>query len=124
MEEVLVGKIARFVTAHKNLLITLGIILVVLLLVRAFLQNNVIILLDVDSKVKTGEVVVYGSTDAELTEIGKPGLLILNKNIKSLVITKGEFVKTQTDLKAPWYGILSKKVELNSVSVIASTILS
>ncbi len=100
---------------HKRRLIIVGIaILTVVIVVRIFSQFAVVnITIDAPEAISKTRVSLYASTDTKTTLIGGPGLRIINSGeIKSIIASAGNDVKTQATLSVPWYRYVNKKITL------------
>lgn len=55
---------------------------------------------------------MYASTDGKNVELGGAGLKIIPRSTKSLVVTRDTSASSQVKVQIPWYGFLSKSIEL------------
>ncbi len=109
----MVGKTIIWVLNHKRLLAVLLIIGVFLVLIVTFFSNNALVYVEVNKGDRKGEVTVYASSDAETKKISdNAGLILVERSVKSLIVSMDDYSKTQTRLEIPWYGFVVKDVML------------
>lgn len=105
-------KTIHWLLDHRRFVIFLSAFLLVVLLVVNFFSHNAFIYLEVSGNSANDAVVTYASSDAENTKAGGAGLLLVSRETKSLLVTAGTRIKTQTKVEIPWYGFTDKKVTL------------
>ncbi len=97
---------------HKKLLATLLIIGAFLVSIVTFFSNNALVYIEVDTSINK-DIAVYTSSDAETKKVSdNAGLLLVSRDSKSLIVSAGDYSKTQTKLQIPWYGFVTKNVVL------------
>jgi hypothetical protein len=101
-------------TRNKRRLILAGIVGVLLIIVVpivVFFYSNALVYVSVDTAAKD-TITTYAVSGDKSDKVGEAGLLTVSRGTKSLLVTAGDNVKTQTNINLPWYGIASKNIKL------------
>lgn len=104
--------ILNWLSINRRLIILFSFILALVWITVGFFMNNSLVYLDVETLDNKSAVVTFSSSDAENKKIGGSGLIIVPRKTKSLLVTSGEYVRTQAKINLPWYGFTQKKIQL------------
>ncbi len=98
----------------KLLIIATGFILIFLFVI-IFFANNKLVFLNASTTIDNVPISVYTTRDGILARAGSPGLMIVPRSTTGLVVTAGDYARTITTLKSPWYGVVTKDVSVEPV---------
>ena len=108
----MVAEIIELIKSHKKLLIRLGLLAILLYGSINFFLHYSLITISITNPPTTTEFTVYTSSNYGTKELGKPGLHIVPRNIKSIIAQAGKNIRTQSQITIPWYGYAAKDIEL------------
>lgn len=97
---------------HRRGLIIAVVIFCVIAAITAFFSANAFVNISAKTNLDTKDITVYTSSDAETKKIGAPGLHIVSRATKSLIVSAGEYSKTQSRISIPWYGYADIAIDL------------
>lgn len=104
--------IVSWVKLNKKRIIYICLGLIVVYILAYVLPRYALVNISVTTTEKLADFSLYTSSNSEIKEIGKPGLHIVARDIKSVIAQAGRNVRTQSQATIPWYGFLDKKIDL------------
>lgn len=110
----MVAEIIELMKKYKKPLIYTGLIIVLAYSFISFFSQYSLLNVSIIHSPATTELTVYTSSDSETKEIGKPGLHIIPRNVKSVIAQAGRNIRTQSQVTIPWYGYIAKEIELKA----------
>lgn len=102
----------EWIFSHKRRVLWLTILIVILLSIFHFVTTYAVLLVKVESSSAAKNIVVYASSETKTTKAQNFGMTIIPRDTKNLIVTSGDYMRTQTKITIPWYGIVEKKVSL------------
>lgn len=104
--------IIRWTYEHRKSIGISVVLAIPVLVVIQFFASNAFIFVSVDTPVKSSALTTYGSTPSGTDKIGTTGLILISRDVKSIIVASGENLKTEKKLALPWYGLLAVDVRL------------
>lgn len=117
MQDIITDYITKGIFAvirHWKTVLFFTIIGVICVALYSLIQNFALITVEVDKTHidKSLTVSTYANSIEESKKIGSEGFQIIPRNTKSITVSAGDSIKTQSLITIPWYGIFTKKITL------------
>lgn len=113
--ERLIYRTTTWLSGHKGSAVIISILSVILLIVLHFFTNYALLQIEAVGITNSNNIFIYMDSsvaDGKMKKVGSPGLVLLPRNTKSIVVARDSYVKTRVNLQIPWYGIAEIKVSL------------
>lgn len=104
-------RLAYWATNNKGKLIGIFLFSSLFLIALSLFTRFALVQVEVMSSAETSGITVYASSDSGTSVAGGVGLLIVPRDTKSLIVSTNSG-SVQSKLQIPWYGFVTKSVEL------------
>jgi hypothetical protein len=104
--------LVQWLLIHKRIVVFYFVLSLIIAFAISFISTNAFVLLRVDQGAAGQKITTYASSDAENKVVGASGLIVVPRTTKSLLVSAGDYRKTQTKLELPWYGFTQKTVKV------------
>jgi hypothetical protein len=105
-------QIIQWIYLHRRSLVIVTIVVIPLLLLLNFFSSHAFVNVTIKTNITNAPITTYGSSPGGTEKVGGTGLLLITRDTTSLIVSSGEYVKTETKLELPWYGFASVDINL------------
>lgn len=121
----MISRFVYWVLAHKALSVWLVVLFVIGFAVVRFYATNAFVFLQVQSSLSSKGFTVQASTEGKTVKAGQLfGTTIIPRDTKNLIVSSGDYIKSQVAITIPWHGFVNQKITLTQDTNAEKTVFS